>query len=115
MSLRLGNTSSTLSEGVTPKSSFSIGSTALLQGSGGEFLRWRGLCPALEDDIKRGSEDSLEDGGDGEYSEDRNRGRPAHCEDGNLNRRVSIKWVEWDRPKKRHPLSSSLYTCPNRW
>ena len=75
MSLRLGNTSSALSEGITLKSSFSIGSTALLQGSGGEFLRFRrrlNLCPALEDDIKRGSEDSLEDGGDGEYGEDGN-------------------------------------------
>jgi len=111
-SLRLDNFSSTLSEGVTLQSSLSISGTTLLQGSSGEFLgfgaRRLHSPPGLEDDIKGGGEDPLEDGRDSKYGEDGNKGRPAHCEV--RNRRVGMKWVEWDRPKKRHPFERSLYT-----
>jgi hypothetical protein len=36
--------------------------------------------PSLEDNTKRSGEDPLENGCDGQYGEERNKGRPAHCE-----------------------------------
>ena len=111
-SLRLDNFSSTLSEGITPESSLSISGTTLFQGSSGNFLGFDARCfhssPGLEDDIKGSSEDPLEDGRDNNYGEDGNKGRPAHCKVGN--KRVGMKWVEWDRPKTRHPFEQSIYT-----
>ena len=75
-SCNFGNSFSLRSEGCTLKSSLSIGGTNRLQGRGGEFLGFLGLIPApfLEDDIKRGSGDTLEDGCNGEYDENGTQG-----------------------------------------
>jgi len=104
----LSNPSSFLSEGRGCESSLSVGGTTLLQGPGGDFLGGMRRGPPLEDDIKRSGENTFEDGCDSEYSEDRNKGRPAHCEI--ESRKMSTKWVKWDRPKNRHPFHRSLYT-----
>jgi len=106
-SLCSGNSCLSLRVVATLESSLSIVWT--LHGWGSEFPGAPG--PVLEDDINRSSKDTLENRCDSEYSKYGNNWRPAHCDV--EDKKVSKEWVEWDQPKKRHPLYQSFIYASN--
>ena len=76
-------------EGVSLTSSIVIARATLLRGSvPRDFIGFSALAPALENDIKRGGEDTLDNRGECEHGEERKKERPAHCEVRNLDGRI---------------------------